>query len=150
MQRRNARAIGHWLRSNVFDGWQVLGTVGLAIGAVGFALLLLKAGALPSTGSTFQLLQTLVSEVPIVHASATPNVQATPSPPAVAPEPGPQVAPNPSATRAPVRRVAPPPHSASATPLPIPSDTITPSPTPRPSIPRPSVSPTPTPRPSIH
>ena len=51
MQRPNARAIGHWLRTNVFDGWQVLGTVGLAVGAVGFALLLLKAGALPATSS---------------------------------------------------------------------------------------------------
>ena len=141
MQRPNARAIGHWLRTNVFDGWQVLGTVGLAIGAVGFALLLLKAGhALPSTGSTFQLLETLGSEVPMVRATATPpNVGATPSPPSVAPAPGPQVAPNPSATRAPVRPSAPPPHSASATPPPIPSDTVTPSPTPRPSIPKQSV-----------
>src|SRR6059058_6149118 len=104
MQRPNARAIGHWLRTNVFDGWQVLGTVGLAVGAVGFALLLLKAGhALPSTGSTFQLMDTLGSEVPVIRATATPNVEVTASPPAVAPAPGPQVAPNPSATRAPVR-----------------------------------------------
>src|SRR5438046_5997315 len=115
MQLRNARNVGHWIRRNLFDGWQVLGTVGLAVGAFGFALLLLKAGhALPSTGSTFQLLETLGSEVPMVRATATPpNIGATPSPPSVAPAPGVQVAPNPSATRAPVRRVAPPPHSAS-------------------------------------
>src|SRR5438034_2823960 len=109
MHLRNARNVGHWIRRNLFDGWQVLGTVGLAVGAVGFALLLLKAGhALPSTGSTFQLLETLGSEVPLVHATATPTVELTPSPPSVAPAPGPQVAPNPSATRAPVRRSAPP------------------------------------------
>ena len=101
MKPRNARNVGHWIRRNLFDGWQVLGTVGLAVGAVGFALLLLKAGALPSTGSTFQLLETLGSEVPMIHATATPNVEATPSPPAVAPAPSAQVAPNPSATRAP-------------------------------------------------
>ena len=106
MQRPNARAIGHWLRSNVFDGWQVLGTVGLAIGAFGFALLLLKAGhALPSTGSTFQLLETLGSEVPMVHASATP-------------------VPIPSDTMTP-----------SPTPRPsIPQPSVSPTPTPRPSI----------------
>src|SRR5207253_2038820 len=127
MQLRNARNVGHWIRRNLFDGWQVLGTVGLAVGAFGFALLLLKAGALPSTGSTFHLLETLVSEVPLVHATATPTVEPTPSPPAVAPAPGPQVAPNPNATHAPVRRVAPPPHSASAPPPPIPSDTVTPT-----------------------
>src|SRR5204863_501111 len=64
MQLRNARNVGHWIRRNLFDGWQVLGTIGLAVGAFGFALLLLKAGhALPSTGSTFQLLETLGSEV---------------------------------------------------------------------------------------
>ena len=60
-----------------------------------------------------QLLETLGSEVPLVHATATPTVELTPSPPSVAPAPGPQVAPNPSATRAPVRRSAPPPLSAS-------------------------------------
>src|SRR5438094_7923393 len=149
MELRNARNVGHWIRRNLFDGWQRLGTFGLAVGAFAFALLLLKAGhALPSTGSTFQLLETLGSEVPMVHATATPNVQATPSPPSVAPAPGPQVAPNPSATRAPVRHVAPPLPSATATPSAAPSDTVTPSPTPRPSIPNPPVPPTPTPRPS--
>ena len=75
MQLRNARNVGHWIRRNLFDGWQVLGTIGLAVGACGFALLLLKAGhALPSTGSTFQLLETLGSEVPMIHATATRNV----------------------------------------------------------------------------
>src|SRR2546422_5753903 len=98
MQLRNARKIGHWIRTNLFDGWQVLGTIGLAVGAFGFALLLLKAGhALPSTGSTFQLLETLVSEVPHVQATATPTGEATASPPTVAPAPSVQVTPNPSA-----------------------------------------------------
>ena len=156
MQLRNARNVGHWIRRNLFDGWQVLGTIGLAVGAFGFALLLLKAGhALPSTGSTFQLLETLGSEVPTIHATATPNVEATPSPPAVAPAPGAQVAPNPSATRAPVRRAVPPRQSTSASPTSSPTDTVTPTPTPapRPSLPKPSPpppTPTPAPRPSMH
>src|SRR2546430_7292955 len=110
MRLRNARSVGHWIRRNLFDGWQVLGTIGLAVGACGFALLLLKAGhALPSTGSTFQLLETLVSEAPLIHTSARPTAEATPSPPSVTPAPAAQVAPIPDSTRAPDRRGVPPP-----------------------------------------
>ena len=134
MQRRDARRSGYWKRLNIFDGWQVLGTIGLVVGALTFGMLITHTRpSLPSAGSTIQLLQTLVSHTPLAQPSAEPTVEASPSPEAVAPATG--QAPVPSASRsgtparpAPSRSPAP---TASATPTPSPS--ATPSP-PRPCL----------------
>jgi hypothetical protein len=151
----NARTARHWIRQNLFDGWQMLGAVGLLVGALGLGLLLMMAEHhLPDSGGTFKLVQTVVSDLPFVHPSDEPTVAPSASPVAASPKPGPGAAivPVPSATRSAVRHGGTPsrPGSPAATASPTDSSTASASPTPRPGLPHPSVSPTPTPRPSIH
>src|SRR6267143_3625904 len=101
MHRWNARRFGHWARLNLFDFWQVLGTIGLIAGALTFGILMASArNVLPATGSAVRLvLQTLVPESPPVQPTVEPSPSPSPSPAAAAPAP--------SASRAPVRVVAP-------------------------------------------
>lgn len=140
MRHSNARGIGPWSRSNLFDGWQVLGTIGLLAGALAFGALIshIKPN-LPSTGSTIHLLQTFVSHSPFAQPSTEPTVEPWPSPgpEAVSPATGRSEAPVPSASRSgstrnptPARSPAPVVPTASALPVPIPS--VSPSSTARP------------------
>jgi len=147
MHRRNARRSGHWIRQNLSDGWQVVGTIGLLFGMFAFAILIGHSRhVLPSTGSAIQLIQTFVSNSPL----AKPSVELTDAP-APSPSPSPQVAviqpaPATHVWRPPTLGVAPAPMPApSATPAPTPPPAPTPSP--RLCIQKvcPTTSPTPTP-----
>jgi hypothetical protein len=133
-----------WARINLFDGWQVLGTIGLVAGAFVFSVMLVQTKHLPSTGSAFQLVQTLVPDKPTPQPSPEPTPEASPAPTAA--NPGVAVVQRPSASRSGVyRKPAPTPvptsaPTASALPIPVPTPTprfcitkICPSPTPSPS-----------------
>ena len=135
--QRNASPFRRWIRASIFDGWQALGAVGIVLGMVTFATLILNANhVLTTTGGTFKLVQTFSSDTPYPAIGISPSAEAPiPQPsaqPAVAPSPAPA---QPRPTRSSVVRPKPAP-SASPTPTETPSPTPTPSPsaTPRPSI----------------
>ena len=156
MRHSNARRLGQWSRQNLFDGWQVLGAIGLLAGAFVFAMLISHGKpSLPSTGSTIHLLQTFVSHSPAAEPSAEPTVAPSPSPSpsavAAAPASGLGAAAVVGASRsgggstrpAPSRSQPPAPIVPVVTPLPVP--TVTAIPTDRPCLyalcPTPSPSP---------
>jgi len=149
MHRRNARSSGHWIRQNLFDCWQVLGTIGLLFGIFAFTILIGHSRhVLPSTGSAIQLLQTFVSNSPLAEPTVEPTAAPAPSP-----SPSPQGAvinlgPAPHMWRPPVQGVAPAPAPVpSATAAPTPTPLVAPTPSPRLCIQKvcPTTSPTPTP-----
>ena len=92
-----------WTRLNLFDGWQVLGTIGLLAGVFVFSIMLAQTKhVLPSTGSAFQLVQTLVTDRPTPEPSSEPSPQASPTPASV--NTGTAVIQKPSASRSGVSR----------------------------------------------
>src|SRR2546430_3288263 len=138
MRHWDARRLGLRARQNLFDGWQVLGAIGLLVGALAFGALISHVKpSMPSTGSTVQLLQTLVSHTPLAQPSADPTVEPSPSPQPADPT-GASAAPLPGAAWSPARaaRPAPPrpqPPSRPAPPAPAASATPTPTASPTPS-----------------
>src|SRR5437667_426902 len=73
-----------WTRLNLFDGWQVLGTIGLLAGVFVLSIMLAQTKhVLPSTGSAFQLVQTLVTDRPTPQASPEPSPAASAAPASV-------------------------------------------------------------------
>jgi hypothetical protein len=145
MHRRNAWGSGQWTRINLFDGWQVLGAIGLVFGVLAFAILVAQSRhMLPSTGSAFKLVQTFASDrprpQPSVETTVAPAATPSPSPiPSQSPEDAIiQQASAPHVWSPPNRGVAPyaPPPAAtpSATPAPTPTPVFYPTPTPRPCL----------------
>ncbi len=129
MQRRDARGFGHWIRLNVLDVWQVVGTLGLIVGTLTFALLIANGRhVMPTTGSAIQLLQTLVSNSPHVPPTVEPTPNTTLSPGAT------ERAPATSAPRVPVGPVASQPPAPTQSGAPTPKPLPTPTPTPRPCL----------------
>jgi len=123
------RGFWRWTRLNLFDGWQVLGTIGLVAGAFVFSVMLVQARHLPSTGSAFQLVQTLVVSTPTPQPGPEASPESSPSPASV--NPVTVVVPKPSASHAVYRRPNPTAVPTSApTATPSPSPTTTPTPTP--------------------
>ena len=142
MLLRKAMRFRRLVRLNLFDGWQVLGTLGVIVGTFAVAILPLSGRhVLPSTSSTIHLLQTFLSEPSNPRRTAEPTPQPSPSPEAVVAPANPPL-PQPSRPRSGIRPshapVAPLTPSATTSPdeTPLPTDTALPTlpPTPRPSI----------------
>lgn len=149
MLSRNARGVRRWIRLNLFDWWQVLGTIGLVLGALAFAMLLVNARELGrSTGQTTHDVQTSVSHPFPIDPSDEPS-------PAPAPAPVPQPAsgqatPHPSGSRHLIHPATPVP-DPSIIPTLVPSVSPTADATPTPTAdatPTPSDTASPTPDPS--
>lgn len=163
MRSRNARGSWHWIRSNLFDGWQVVGTIGLLIGtSLVVALVLNAKHRLPNTNAAIQLVHTIGSDAQHLLPEASPSAEPSASPsaePSAAPSPDQtgvsqaQPAVKPTAVRS-IRR---PPPTATSQPSggnPGPTATATPEPTPIGTVtcllkycPTPPPMPTPTPSP---
>lgn len=131
MQRRDARGFGHWIRLNVLDVWQVVGTLGLIVGTLTFAILIANGRPVLPANGAIQLLQTLVSNSPHAQPTVEPTPSTTPGPGATAP------APRPSAPRVPAGAGGPAasqPAAPRQSPAPTPVSIPTPTPTPRPCL----------------
>lgn len=153
MRPRGAGRFWHWIRSNIFDGWQVAGTLGLLIGASLVVALVMNAKhRLPMTNAAIKLVQTVGSQaqemVPEPSASPSPEPSASPSASPSSDQSGgavsqAQPAAKPTTSRS-VRRAGPtattqpaPPSSPPPTPLPTPPPTPKPGPTlPVPCLPK--------------
>ena len=148
MLSRNARGVRRWIRLNLFDWWQVLGTIGLVLGALAFAMLLVNARELGrSTGQTIHEFQTLVSQPLRIDPSDEPNPAPAPAP---VPQPAGQATPHPSGSRHLIHPATPVP-DPSIIPTLVPSVSPTADATPTPTAdatPTPSDTASPTPDPS--
>ena len=81
MRSRGAGRFRHWIRSNVFDGWQVAGALGLLIGASLVVALMLNAKhRLPTTSAAIQLVQTVGSEAQQLVPGLSPSPEPSASP----------------------------------------------------------------------
>ena len=149
MRSIDARGLRHWVRQNLFDPWQVLGTAGMVVGIFALGLLAVNARELGrSTGQTTHDVQTSVSHPFPIDPSDEPS-------PAPAPAPVPQPAsgqatPPPSGSRHLIHPATPVP-DPSIIPTLVPSVSPTADATPTPTAdatPTPSDTASPTPDPS--
>src|SRR5439155_17445256 len=97
MRSIDARRLRHWVRQNLFDPWQVLGTAGLVVGIFALGLLAVNARELGrSTGQTIHDVQTPVSQPLRIDPSNEPSPAPAPAP---VPQPSGHAAPKASASR---------------------------------------------------
>src|SRR5438876_8530592 len=109
MRSIDARRLRHWVRQNLFDPWQVLGTAGLVVGIFALGLLAVNVGHVrPSSGGAFQLIQTLLPESGNDRPKGEPGAQPAASNHAVSP-PFDLAIPQPGPSRATIRRLKPSP-----------------------------------------
>ena len=148
MRSIDARRLRHWVRQNLFDPWQVLGTAGMVVGIFALGLLAVNARELGrSTGQTIHEFQTLVSQPLRIDPSDEPNPAPAPAP---VPQPAGQATPHPSGSRHLINPATPVP-DPSIIPTLVPSVSPTADATPTPTAdatPTPSDTASPTPDPS--
>jgi hypothetical protein len=126
-----ARGVRGWIRLNLFDFWQVLGTIGLVLGAFAFAILLANARDIGRT-RTIHEFQTLVSQPLRIDPSDEPSAEPAPAPAPVAKPASGGATPRSAAARHVVRPAIPVPEASiipTLSPSIQPTDTPTPTPT---------------------